>query len=104
MLFKKITVSLRDGHPSNDVIGRMDYDTVAEFHNCSLTTIFEEKTNTGENELWILDETGITTLLAIHDVRFVGMWAKIMRFSGYLPQNYKKFKRNTRVDVFVWNE
>ena len=71
------------------------------FLNHSITTYGEENISQTDNELWILNEN--QTIVRINDVRFLGVWADVMRFTGYLQHTFAKYKTGTKIDVTLWH-
>ena len=102
MKFRKITVTKNEA-PEITALKGGNYETLLVVENHVLATAAEEKTNRCENEMWIMDEKGVAVLMYINDVRFTGMYADVMRFTGYLATHFKKYKRGLKVDINVWN-
>jgi hypothetical protein len=102
MKVKRVLISDSRGHQSKEILGRTEYAPIFTKENCDIGTAYEDKTNTGENQLWIMDEKGENLLFTVNDVRLVGIYAVIMRFTGYLGQTHKKFKAGTKVTVSVF--
>lgn len=91
MYFGRIIVS------RNRIVDRVD-KPIFDKKNISLVTYNENLANIAENELQIIGNDRKVEL-RIMDIRFVRIYSDIMRFTGYLADDYKKYKKGLKVDV-----
>ena len=103
MNFKLMSIYTKKQYASKKVMGRYEGKLIAEFRNCVLASFDENKMDRTENGLLILDEKGVKIIVRLIDTRFIGVYADVMRFVGYLEIDYLKFKSGTKVEINVFN-
>lgn len=103
MQFNRITITTFQREPSKKIIGGYEDIIIKTFKNNRIATINAEKSFSGDNQMWILDEKGINMILSIIDVRLEGVYADFMRFVGYLNTPIGNIKVNTKIHINIWN-
>jgi hypothetical protein len=102
MKFKRVTVTLFDGKLDEQVIGRINHPCIFKMDSPVITTFNENMSHECKNELWICDILGDRILMRFDDIKFNGMWADIMKFTGYLILREGKYKSGTKVNINLW--